>query len=814
MKKFALVVALALISALVTAEAKEPRFALVIGNGNYDDLGKLKNPANDAADMAKALKGLGFDVELLTDADIVQMEEAVARLGNKLSTDHASIGFFFYAGHGVQSGGGNYLIPVGARIPSESYLKMRALDSQAIMEGIKGAGNKLNVIILDACRNNPFSWSRSGTRGLTVVGAQPPGSIVVYATSAGSVAQDGTGRNGIFTAELLKNLGAPGVEIGDMFKRTGAAVQQVTNGQQIPAIYSQYFSSAYLNGVAKAPPAVAVAPAETPAPAVPGKPGELMVRAAEDGSEIFVDGSLKGVSPLLVPNLPSGKALRVEARSPKSYGSADVTLKPGELKDIAVAMSQRKGNLVIASDEKNVRVVIDGKDSGALGAGLFRDLAVGTHKLELTGKDLYFSQDVTIDEEKSAQVNARVLPVGNLEIKAPADAAIKVKGADFNASFSGPSSIARLPAGIYIAEAGGGDYIPVEKQFEVKKGEKAVWEPYTAGTVDIDVEPEDALIEGPKGIALRNGSQDIAPGSYKAIVKKEGYRQREMSFTVVLGKRTAVSMALDQAGYGSVVIPRYALPLVLLVDDIRIAGKPEGDGFVRYGGIPMGASRTMAFTTASARAAEVRSLTMPIKDGETVMLTIPSGRLSLPFLAEGSNVEIDGATVIGAGKPWRSEPLPAGTYEVGVIGPYPFHSTVTIDEGSTVEMPGYRSSLIDGLTRNIDEIERSGAAGKTQKKLGTAFLAAGLAAAACAGLSFILGASAKTDYDAAADSATATSARDLVDFWSAAFFASAATGGVGLTLSPVLFLSGKKANAELNKKAELQRLIDGLSEEK
>ena len=224
------------------------RYALVIGNSNYADLGKLKNPVNDATDMAAALKGIGFEVTLLLDADIIAMDEAVLRLSSNLARRADSVGFFFFAGHGIQSGGVNYLIPSDAKIPGESYLKVRALAAQTVMDNLLQARNSLNVIVLDACRDNPFSWGRSGTRGLTVVGDQPAGSIVAYATSAGSVAQDGSGRNGVFTTELLKHICTPGMEIKEVFNRTGAGVLAATLNKQNPAVYNQFFGSVFLAG--------------------------------------------------------------------------------------------------------------------------------------------------------------------------------------------------------------------------------------------------------------------------------------------------------------------------------------------------------------------------------------------------------------------------------------------------------------------------------------------------------------------------------------------------------------------------------------
>lgn len=217
------------------------RIALVIGNGDYEGMGKLANPTNDAEDMGETLSILGFDVEVVTDAGLEKMEEAVLRFRDKLAEAPESVGVFFYAGHGVQSGGENYLIPVDARINSESLLRARAVPLQFVLDSLKEAHNKVNIVILDACRDNPFSWARSSSRGLAVVSQQPPGSIVVYSTSAGRVAQDGTGRNSVFTEELIQHLRTPGIDISEVLRRTGEAVQSKTRGEQIPAIYSQFF---------------------------------------------------------------------------------------------------------------------------------------------------------------------------------------------------------------------------------------------------------------------------------------------------------------------------------------------------------------------------------------------------------------------------------------------------------------------------------------------------------------------------------------------------------------------------------------------
>ncbi len=251
-----------LFGASAAGDTGRTRLALVIGNSSYGSLGRLNNPGNDAQDMARALQSLGFDVDLQLDAGLDAMERSIVRLGDGLSRDKDSIGFFYYAGHGIQSKGENYLIPADTEILSENFLRSKALGLQAVLDTMQSSGNYLNVVILDACRNNPFSWARSQSRGLSTVGRQPSGSIVVYATSSGDVAQDGEGRNGIFTTGLLKHIGTPGLEIKEVFNRAGRDVREATRGVQTPAVYSQFFDSAYLSG--SSPAAESPAAAKTP----------------------------------------------------------------------------------------------------------------------------------------------------------------------------------------------------------------------------------------------------------------------------------------------------------------------------------------------------------------------------------------------------------------------------------------------------------------------------------------------------------------------------------------------------------------------
>lgn len=195
----------------------ERRIALVIGNGAYSS-GPLKNPVNDATDVADTLRNLGFQVLLKMNVRHQEMEEAVEDFGHRLR--RGGVGLFYYAGHGVQVGGVNYLIPIGARINKDSDVKHQALSTEKILDEMAYAQNGLNIVLLDACRDNPFAKSmRSSSRGLAIISAAPEGTFISYATGPGQTARDGDGRNSPYTAALLKNMRRPGLPIESVFKQ-------------------------------------------------------------------------------------------------------------------------------------------------------------------------------------------------------------------------------------------------------------------------------------------------------------------------------------------------------------------------------------------------------------------------------------------------------------------------------------------------------------------------------------------------------------------------------------------------------------------
>jgi Caspase domain/Carbohydrate binding domain len=208
------------------------RLALVIGNSSYTNAPPLKNPANDASDMATALSGLGFSVEHGVNLTQRQMKSMIRAFGQKLKD--GGQGLFYYAGHGVQLNGRNYLIPIDADIQSEADVEDQGVDAALMLRLMDEAGNGLNVVILDACRNNPFARSfRSSSNGLAQMDA-PGGTLIAYATAPGSVASDGNARNGLYTQELLRFMRAPGLEVEDVFKQVRISVRNLTQGKQTP----------------------------------------------------------------------------------------------------------------------------------------------------------------------------------------------------------------------------------------------------------------------------------------------------------------------------------------------------------------------------------------------------------------------------------------------------------------------------------------------------------------------------------------------------------------------------------------------------
>jgi carboxyl-terminal processing protease len=258
----------ALLLGLVVANSAvaEPRIALVIGNSAYQgDLPALPNPANDARLMAQTLKSIGFDVVEAEDASKDKMIEAIGQFRDKLlAAGNSATGLFFYAGHGLQVAGENYLIPVDAKIQAEKDVDLASVSANTVMKQMEFAQPAVNIIILDACRNNPLGdGARSMSRGLAKIETAPRGSFIAYSTAPGMTAADGDGVNSPYTKALAETITQPGLSIADVFQEVRTKVLASTGNEQTPWDSSSLTGRFYF----KAPDATQNASVTPPAPA-------------------------------------------------------------------------------------------------------------------------------------------------------------------------------------------------------------------------------------------------------------------------------------------------------------------------------------------------------------------------------------------------------------------------------------------------------------------------------------------------------------------------------------------------------------------
>lgn len=271
---FALSLTFSFLSLAVAVDASaSKRVALVVGNNDYTTLAALNNAEKDARDMAQTLRGLGWEVVDLYNSSQRDMGRAIAKFEGLLMT--AEAGLFFYAGHGIQAKGENWLVPVDAEVEAEVDLEYEAITVRTVLRSMKNADVPVNILILDACRDNPLKKrTRSASRGLKTpeVPSGLRGTTILFSAAPGEVAQDGPqGGNGVFTGKLLAELKRPGQTLEEVFKATARGVNAATNRSQRPWFNSSLSGDFYLNEAKPEPEpkqVAAVSPV-APVPAVP-----------------------------------------------------------------------------------------------------------------------------------------------------------------------------------------------------------------------------------------------------------------------------------------------------------------------------------------------------------------------------------------------------------------------------------------------------------------------------------------------------------------------------------------------------------------
>jgi formylglycine-generating enzyme required for sulfatase activity len=327
---FLLLFILAIIYPSPLQAASEQRIALVIGNGAYSS-SPLKNPVNDATDLAAALKRTGFTVTLKKNANLQEMVESIEDFGNSLK--RGGVGLFYYAGHGVQVSSVNYLLPINARINKESDVRFQAVDAGRILAEMENANNGLNIVILDACRDNPFGKSfRSASRGLAIVANAPSGTFISYSTGAGQVARDGDGRNSPYTSALLENIAKPGLTINKVFMNVRSKVKKETG--QVPWELSSLegdFFFARGSMVVEEPP-------EQPAVREPAT-GRLTVKSNVGGAKVYIDGAYEGESPVSATLKPGTYSIILK-KAGYPDATENVRVEAGGAKTISIVMEK------------------------------------------------------------------------------------------------------------------------------------------------------------------------------------------------------------------------------------------------------------------------------------------------------------------------------------------------------------------------------------------------------------------------------------------------------------------------------------------
>jgi hypothetical protein len=223
-------------ASIFPSQAQAPgdlRIALVIGNAAYAGKAALINPGNDAHAMSETLRGLGFTVVEVRDGSKAQMQEAIAKVKANLQGKQG-VGMLYYAGHGLQVDWRNYMVPIDAKMSKASEVPEQTVELGQVIDAFKAAGNRMNIVVLDACRDNPFEGT-SSAKGLAQLDA-PLGTFLAYATAPGNVAEDGDAKssNGLYTQFLLQELKKPTAKIEDVFKRVRFNVRKQSQGRQIP----------------------------------------------------------------------------------------------------------------------------------------------------------------------------------------------------------------------------------------------------------------------------------------------------------------------------------------------------------------------------------------------------------------------------------------------------------------------------------------------------------------------------------------------------------------------------------------------------
>lgn len=541
------------------------RVALVIGNGDYRNYPKLPNPANDARAMAEVLKSDGFEIyggHPLIDADKNTMDDAIRGFGLRIINTGAAL--FYYAGHGIQVDGRNYMLPISAKIERLSDVKYEMIDVNDILDLMQEANDKLNVVFLDACRNNPIG--EGGLRGITVGLAQinaPRGTVLAYATAPGKLARDGAGKHSPYTRAIVKTLKQPGLPLLEALNRISLEVQEATNGEQVPWSASSGITGNFYF--------------------IEPTTGALDLKVSPPDATLRLDGEEKGKADGYRDQLKAGTH-EYEITAPGfATEHSTVNIKPGDQQSVRVVLGPTArppappprptaATLELAVVPPEAILKLDGAEVGPA-KGFRQDLPAGVHKIELSAQGYQTHQErVTLPPGADRSIEIALLPVATTPPPPPPPTTgmlvLQVATPGATVRLDGePAGLAKgfrrqIKAGEHEIEIAADGYEPSRQKIAIAAGaatnlvltlvaipqwdaKKEIPEKST-GTISVTTEPNSALItiDGKRVGSPGSAELGVSPGKHVVAASANGWVAQRLTIGVNAGERVQVPLQL------------------------------------------------------------------------------------------------------------------------------------------------------------------------------------------------------------------------------------------------------------------------------
>jgi uncharacterized caspase-like protein len=815
--------------------------ALVIGNAAYAKTSPLSNPANDAEDVGEALKALGWEVLQYKDASLSTMRLAVREFARRLTGQKA--GFFYYAGHGLQVDGVNYLLPVDADIQLKSEAQDSSLSVDFILRAMDEAQVPLKIMVLDACRDNPFEATRSvgASRGLAVLGKAPSGTVIVYATAPNDVSFDGKGRNGVFTSAFLANLRTPGLEFREVFDRTGVQVRSTTGGAQNPWMNSSYYGKLYLVS-----PQEAELFAERQLSALNQELGVLEKAKAERAQALAAarNQADRDRIDLEIKRAAALEAAKREEVSALERAKVLVAARAAEEQQNSAAASLRaaaaEAQLVLLRKQAEERRTALGMTSQATdGLAVTHRLLVNNLSAIVDVRSRFEDSLASRLKENEDAYNQRVKSIG-LYKKDPWENDREFQERKNEALALATRDLERETAGLKadFAEASQRETAELERALASLESSVAdrTWD-IAPTNLKIDrlgfdedkkswvfsVESTEPAFKITLEYAIQYTTREELAERYIALDNAWKANALEPRVTTGLRKTSngtwegyVVSISIvDLASNDQVLVSRrfrsipfipprpLTVPGKVVVVDLPVVGvltigdqskdvRDAVNGTLEFTDVPSDERLAVVWSLPTGSPVSLRQDTLFLAEGETRGLAIKTGQLVIPYLPGGSSLKILGRKSVElvpanvAGSDASFDLLP-GTYELQIRGLIQYVKTVEIQAGVQTVLPGYNDAILPQLARQTDRVNRQIAAIKPRKLVSFAALGTGLAGSILSGIAYYQGSAAMAAYDSATTTAGLLEARESVARWGLVFNVGAVVTGLTMALAPAIW---------------------------